>query len=91
MVFLYSEEEKQQLLTNQFSKSSKNYLRGLYLLIKGDSVERNISIWIEIWLQNEKSCEENLIPFNDANSKAFINDYHENENCQANSRKIIKL
>lgn len=88
--FSVPEEEKQKLLTHQFDKTSKNYLRGLYPLIKGDSH------WKEIFQYGSKEgtkmrshVEQNLIPFNDQNFKAFMDQYY--ETCQANSRKIMQI
>lgn len=88
--FSVPEEEKLKLLTHQFNKSSKNYLRGLYPLIKGHSH------WKEIFQYGSKNGtkmrkhqEENLVPFNDVSFKAFMDNYY--ETCQANSRKIMQI
>lgn len=84
------EEEKKKLLTYQFNKSNKNYLRGLYPLIKG------YSHWKEIFqygakegTKMRKHFEENLIPFNDQNFKNFMDNYY--ETCQLNSKKIMQI
>jgi len=84
------DEEKNKLLTHQFNKSSKNYLRGLYPLIKG------YSHWKEIFQYGAKEgtkmrshYEENLIPYNDPNFKNFMDNYY--DTCQLNSKKIMQI
>lgn len=88
--FSIPDEEKNKLLTHQFNKSNKNYLRGLYPLIKGDSH------WKEIFQYGSKEgtkmknhLEQNLIPYNDANFISFMDDYY--YTCQANSRKLMQI